>query len=69
MLCLQGVYLGTGHCLSRAGGLGLLGSQGAHMGRTLSPKHHRTMGTEPPGSMPCSNLQASGYHHLLSSYC
>lgn len=34
-LCLQGLCLGAGHGLSRAGDLGLLGSQ---LGRTLSPR-------------------------------
>lgn len=45
---------------------GLLGSQGAHMGRILSPKHHRTMGIEPPGSMH-SLLNPAGFLAPLST--
>lgn len=44
--------------------LGSSRGSGAHMGRTLSPKHHRAMKIEPPGSMHCSNLQAFWHHHI-----
>lgn len=57
-LCLQGLCLGAGHGLSRAGDLGLLGSQ-------LGREHHKTMGLGLQAAFTAQTCRLPGiYIHL-----